>query len=209
MKKQESVRWLKWARELQSISQTGLAFCEDRYNRDRYTRLAEIASEIVAEHTSLNPDRLLKNFLDQPGYATPKVDVRGAIAQEGRILLVQERSDEKWCLPGGWADVGETPSEMVIREVWEESGFQVKATKLVGVWDANRAGVPLVFYHAYKIIFLCEVIGGTARESDETMGVDYFDFDDLPPLSEQRTHTRHLEEVRRHFADPLRTSYFE
>jgi 8-oxo-dGTP pyrophosphatase MutT (NUDIX family) len=120
------------------------------------------------------------------------------VIREGKVLLVQERADERWCMPGGWADVGEKPSEMVVREVWEESGFRVAAKKVIGVYDANRTGRPLEFYHAYKIVFLCDITGGEARPSNETLAVDFFSFDDLPPLSSNRTNEKHLADVLAH-----------
>jgi ADP-ribose pyrophosphatase YjhB (NUDIX family) len=202
-------RWLSWAREIQALSQTGLTYASSEYESLRYRRLAEIAAEIVQSHTGLSQERILESFLMQPGYATPKVDVRGAVVRDGQILLVQERVDERWTLPGGWADVGELPSEMVAREVWEESGFRVVARKVVGVYDANRGGRPLELYHAYKIVFLCEMTGGEARPSNETLAVGFFDFDDLPPLSTNRTHERHLVEVRAHLQDPSRPAAFD
>jgi ADP-ribose pyrophosphatase YjhB (NUDIX family) len=202
-------RWLEWAREIQSLSQTGLAFSESDYNTQRYRRLMEIAAEIVQSHTGLPREPVLQNFLAQPGYATPKVDVRGAVIHEGKILLVQECRDERWCMPGGWADVGDMPSEMVVREVWEESGFEVVPRKVVGVFDANRDGRPLEFYHAYKIVFLCEITGGEARPSDETLAVGFFAFDGLPPLSTNRTNERHLAEVLAHSRDHHRPTAFD
>ncbi|HDY69842.1 MAG TPA: NUDIX domain-containing protein, partial [Actinobacteria bacterium] len=117
--------------------------------------------------------------------------------------------DRKWCMPGGWADVGDNPSDMVAREVWEESGFEVVPRKVLAVFDANRSGRPLEFYHAYKIIFLCEIIGGRGRPSDETMDFGFFDFGDLPSLSDQRTDKRHLAEVRAHLADADRPAAFD
>jgi ADP-ribose pyrophosphatase YjhB (NUDIX family) len=112
-------------------------------------------------------------------------------------------------MPGGWADVGDLPSEVVAREVWEESGFRVVPRKVVGVFDANRSGRPLEFYHAYKVVFLCNLAGGQARTSHETLAVAFFDFDDLPPLSSNRTHGRHLAEVQAHLADPGRPAAFD
>jgi ADP-ribose pyrophosphatase YjhB (NUDIX family) len=202
-------RWLEWAREIQALGQTGLTYSEDDYNTQRYRRLMEIAAEIVQSHTELPKEPVLQGFLEQPGYATPKVDVRGAAIRDGKILLVQERSDERWCMPGGWADVGDLPSEMVIREVWEESGFQVVPKKVIGVYDANRGGIPLEFYHAYKIILLCEITGGKARPSSETLAVDFFSPDDLPPLSLARTNKRHLVEVFAHYQDHNRPAAFD
>lgn len=202
-------RWLEWAREIQALGQTGLTYSTSEYDTQRYQRLMEIAAEIVEKNTKLPKESLLENFQAQPGYATPKVDVRGAVVRDGEILLVQERSDECWCMPGGWADVGDLPSEVVVREVWEESGFNVVAKKVIGVYDANRSGLPLEFYHAYKILFLCELTGGQSRPSHETMSVGFFKFDDLPPLSLNRTNQRHLDEVVAHLRDLDRPAAFD
>jgi len=204
-----SPRWLEWVREIQALSQTGLTFTQNEYERERYRRLSEIAAEITANYAQISKAEWQKNFLAQPGYATPKVDVRGAIVRDGKVLLVQECSDERWCMPGGWADVGEMPSEMVVREVWEESGFQVAPEKIIGVYDANRTGRPMEFYHAYKIVFLCEITGGEARPSNETLAVDFFNFDHLPPLSSNRTNERHLAEVLAHCKDRTRPTAFD
>ncbi|MCL4474402.1 MAG: NUDIX hydrolase [Actinobacteria bacterium] len=205
----EMPRWLEWAREIQGLCQTGLAFASTDYETQRYTRLTEIAAEIVASHTGEERGELVKGFSAQPGYATAKIDVRGAVVRDGRILLVQERRDQHWCMPGGWADVGDIPSEMVAREVWEESGFEVAPRKVIAVYDANRGGRPLEFFHAYKIIFLCDIISGEPRVSDETMAVDFFSFDELPPLSWQRTSEKHLDEVRAHLEDECRPAAFD
>jgi len=202
-------QWLAWAREIQALSQIGLTFSNDDYDSIRYHRLREIAAEIIQTHAGLPKDKVLDSFQIQPGYATPKIDVRGAIFRDNRILLVQERSDENWCMPGGWADVGESPSQMVVREVKEESGFHVAPVKVIGVFDANRDGRPLEFYHAYKIVFLCRIIGGEAQTSNETKGVEFFDFDNLPPLSWSRTNDRHLAEIQAHLQDPNRPAFFD
>lgn len=201
--------WLEWAREIQSLCQTGLAFASNNYETQRYTRLNEIAAEIVASQTNESRETLVEVFSAQPGYATAKIDVRGAVVRDGKILLVQERRDERWAMPGGWADVGEIPSEMVAREVREESGFEVVPRKVAAVFDANRGGRPLEFFHAYKIIFLCDITGGEARASDETMDAAFFSFEELPPLSIQRTNEKHLAEVRAHLEDESRPAAFD
>jgi len=200
---------LEWSREIQALSQTGLTFSQTDYDVERYRRLSQLAAAMAAEASTLDHGVLEKIFLAQPGYATPKVDVRGAVIDDGKILLVQERMDERWCMPGGWADVGETPAEMVVREVWEESGFHVRPTKVIAVFDANRGGRPIEFFHAYKIIFACAITGGAARTSNETMALDFFSFDDLPPLSTARTNEAHLAEVRAHVADKNRPAAFD
>ncbi len=202
-------RWLQWAREIQALSQTGLHYTHDLYEMQRYQRLIEIAAEMVQNHTELPKEPMIENFSWQPGYATPKIDVRGAVVRDGKILLVQEKTDQRWCMPGGWGDVGEIPSEMVEREVLEESGFVVEPVKLIGVYDANRDGRPLQFFHAYKIIFLCEIISGFARPSEETLAVDFFDFNELPPLSSSRTNERHLADVLAHIKDGNKPAVFD
>ena len=121
-----SPRWLDWAREIQALSQTGLHYSENDYQRERYRRMSEIAAEIFAEHSQLAFEPLRDAFQAQIGYATPRVDVRGAVFDlNGRLLLVRERADGGWTMPGGWADVGDVPSEGAEREVWEEAGFRV------------------------------------------------------------------------------------
>jgi 8-oxo-dGTP pyrophosphatase MutT (NUDIX family) len=201
--------WLAWAREIQALSQSGLTYSTNEYERLRYQRLAEVAAEILQGYTGLSKEEALESFSMQPGYATPKVDVRGAVVRDDEVLLVQERVDGRWCMPGGWADVGDLPSEVAAREVWEESGFQVVPYRVVGVFDANRGGRPLAFYHAYKIIFLCRLVGGQAQPSHETAAVEFFAFDKLPPLSSNRTNERHLAEVRAHLRDPYRPVAFD
>ena len=156
MKNIPTPKWLEWVREIQQLCQTGLAFSESDYDSVRYKRLAEIAAEITALHSDLNKDALYKNFLAHPGYATPKVDIRAAIIRDNKILLVQEKTDNRWAMPGGWADVGESPSEAIIRETKEECGLTVKPVKIIGIYDANRDGRPLELFHAYKIVFFMQ-----------------------------------------------------
>jgi ADP-ribose pyrophosphatase YjhB (NUDIX family) len=202
-------QWIAWAREIQALCQTGLAFTKGAYDTERYTRLMEIAAEIVAAHSGLPAASVRESFLRQPGYATPKIDVRGAIVRGREILLVQEKVDSRWCLPGGWADVGDLPSAMVAREVEEESGLIVKASKVVGVYDANRLGEPIEFFHAFKIVFLCQTVGGIPRPGDETLDARFFSLDSLPELSSPRTDRRHLIEVFAHIDDPTRPTTFD
>jgi ADP-ribose pyrophosphatase YjhB (NUDIX family) len=201
-------KWLDLAREIQALGQTGLTYTKNEYDIQRYVRLLEISAEIVATYTDLEKEPVLQNFFSQPGYATPKIDVRGAVIRNGKILLVQERMDGKWAMPGGWADVGDLPSAMVEREVWEESGFTVKAQKVLAVYDANRIS-PMELYHAYKIIFLCSILEGEPTPSNETLAVDFFELEDLPPLSTSRTNERMLKEVFAHAENPNRATAFD
>ena len=209
MEENKIPQWLNWAREIQQLSQTGLAFAVTDYEKQRYKRLIEITTEIVEHHTSLEKEAVEKVMMKQPGYATPKIDIRAAVIKDDKILLVQERSDERWAMPGGWADVGDIPSEVAVREAKEESGYDVKPKKVIGVFDANRLGGQLEFFHAFKIVFLCELIGGEAATSYETQDVDFFNFNDLPPLSLNRTNDKHIKEIRAHMKNPQRSTHFD
>ncbi len=195
-------RWLEWAREIQALAQTGYHYSENEYQRERYHRLTEIAAEIISEHSELPFDPLLSTFNRQIGYATPRVDVRGAVLTDGKLLLVRERQDGGWTMPGGWADVGDVPSQAVEREVWEEAGLRVKARKVIGVYDANRVG-PLEIFHAFKVVFLCELLGGQPTPSSETSEVAYFGPDEIPALlSGERTKPRHISDAFKILMNP-------
>jgi ADP-ribose pyrophosphatase YjhB (NUDIX family) len=200
--------WMDWAREIFSLSQAGLTYSENPYDIERYKRLQEITAEMIASQSDMKKESALESFSMQAGYITPKIDVRGAVIRDGRILLVQERADGRWAMPGGWADIGNAPASVAEREVWEESGFRVQAERVVAVLDANRIE-PMEFYHAYKIIFLCKILEGEPRTSHETLAVNFFDPGELPPLSLFRTNEAMLREVFAHLQDPLRPTMFE
>lgn len=201
--------WLNWARTLQALAQTGLTFAENPFDRERYQTLHELAVEIFTTHTGQPTATIEQWFAVQPGYATPKVDVRGACFRDGQILLVREKSDGKWCLPGGWADVGDVPSQAAEREVREEAGFECAARKVIGVFDANRGGEPLAAFHAFKVIYLCDITGGGPNPDHEILEVGFFQRDALPPLSLNRTNETWLAECFAHLDNPVRPTAFD
>ncbi|HEX2979234.1 MAG TPA: NUDIX hydrolase [Anaerolineaceae bacterium] len=201
--------WLRWAREIQAIGQTGYHFSNNDFDRIRYQRLVELASEILAEYSQVPPKIYQELFSRETGYATPKVDVRAVVFQDDRILLVREKADGLWSLPGGYADINEAPSNMVEREVREESGFVVHARKITGVYEANHDRAPVQVYHAYKIIFLCDLLSGEAQTSEETLDVDFFPLDALPDLSPYRTNPRYIQEAYAHYRDGGRPAAFD
>jgi ADP-ribose pyrophosphatase YjhB (NUDIX family) len=209
MSDSKAPRWLEWAREIQALSQIGLYFSQNEHEEANYRRLQEIATEMIAQNTGMSESGLEQIFCAQPGYATAKIDVRGAVVRDGRILLVRERIDGLWCMPGGWADVGEMPSNMVKREVLEESGVEVRPTRIVGVFDANREGGHLELFHAYKVVFLCELLSGEPAPGTETLDAAFHDPEDPPALSPNRTNSRHLREVLAHLRDPGRQASFD
>lgn len=195
--------WLTIARELQAIAQTGLTFTQDRFDRLRYERLRELAAQLIAHGASSETEKVLDLLRAATGYATPKVDVRGAAFVDGRVLLVRELSDGLWTLPGGWADVNQSAAECVVREVWEESGFTARALKLAAVHDYRRGGHPYhALHYVYKMYFICEITGGVATPSNETSEVAFFERDALPPLSLGRTLPKQVERMFEHWQHP-------
>ncbi len=180
-------KWLEWAKELQALSQDGLHYSENVFDIQRFNRISEIAAEIMASNSGTDFSFIKDLFKMQEGHATPKVDVRGVIFKDAKILLVREKSDGGWTLPGGWADPNETPSSTVEREVLEESGFNVKVSKILAVLDRVKQGhVPPYPFHVYKLFFLCNLIGGRKQTSIETDEVDFFDEENIPHLSKAR-----------------------
>jgi ADP-ribose pyrophosphatase YjhB (NUDIX family) len=204
----KSPKWMDWAREIYSLSQAGITYSQNPYDIERYKRLQQITAEMIESQSEMDKEAILESFAMQAGYITPKVDVRGAVVRDRKVLLIQERADGKWAMPGGWADLGDSPASVAEREVWEESGFRVRAEKVVAVIDANRIE-PMEFYHAYKLIFLCSLLDGEPRTSYETLAVDFFDLNDLPPLSSYRTNDSMLQEVFAHVQDPQRPTAFD
>src|SRR6202040_1848008 len=143
---------------------------------------------MLAQGSGGDQDVILGILLEDKGYATPKVDVRGAAFVDGRVLMVREISDGRWTLPGGWADVNQSAAECVVREIAEESGFNARALKLAAVYDYQRSGHPPRHIDSiYKMFFICEITGGAARASDETSALAFFARNSLPPLSLIRT----------------------
>lgn len=204
--------WLLWAREIQATAQTGLAFCKDPYDIERYQALRGLAARILAAHTAMPAARIEALFATEQGYATPKVDVRGAVFDpEGRILLVREVQDHgRWTMPGGWADVNQTPAACVLREVTEESGYVARIVKLAAVWDRARQGHPPSPFSIVKLYFVCTLAGGAPSTSLETSGTGWFAETDLPTdLSRGRTLPHQLARMFAHWRQPELPTDFE
>jgi ADP-ribose pyrophosphatase YjhB (NUDIX family) len=204
--------WLLWAREIQALAQTGLSFTRDKYDRERYLQLRALAARIMAEYAGVEVQHVAALFGEQSGYATPKLDVRGAVFRDGRLLMVRETADSgRWTLPGGWADVNESPTECVAKEVREESGFEVRVDKLAAVWDrARHPHEPPYAFHIWKLFFLCSIVGGEARSGLETSEVAFFAEDELPAdLSTSRVLPAQLSRMFEHLRQPELPTEFD
>src|ERR1700756_1369571 len=191
---------LQWARKVQAIAQNGLTFSQDPFDRERFQQLQQLVTAILTTELQITPGQLQGLWLGDEGYATPKVDVRGAVFDQDKVLLVRERSDGQWTLPGGWVDIGDAPSFAVEREIREESGYLARAVKLAALYDRNNPahGHPPSILHIYKLFFLCELTGGEATTSSETDAVDFFPVNALPPLSIGRVGRGQIERMYQH-----------
>ncbi len=193
---------LRWARSLEAIARSGVTYTENPFDRGRFEAVREIAAELAAAVTDESPPTLLRRFADEYGYATPKIDMRGVVLDAGRVLLVREVGDERWTLPGGWADVGESPRQAIEKEILEEAGVTAGAVRVLAVYDRDFRGRSQWPAHAYKLYVLCEPVRGAPTGDDlETDAADYFDPGDLPPLS-FKTPPEHLASVLAIAADP-------
>ncbi|HZS88605.1 MAG TPA: NUDIX hydrolase [Chloroflexota bacterium] len=203
--------WLHWARKLQAAAQNGLTYSKDPYDIERYQAIWEVAAEMMARGSGVELIRVRDLLTGDVGHVTPKVDVRGAVFREGAMLLVREKSDGLWTLPGGWADVEESPSEAVVREVYEESGYRTRAVKLLAVYDRDRHGHTPMPFCCYKMFFHCALVdddtlgeaqaqrGGSFAEVDD---VGFFHEDELPRLSISRVTPAQLRRLFAHQRHP-------
>jgi len=183
MKKNE--KWLAWAVELQSLAQAGLTYGKDVFDRERYTRIREIAAEMVAHQGDMPLEKVEELFCNETGYQTPKLDTRAAIFREDKILLVKEK-DGKWSLPGGWVDIDVSVKENTIKEVKEEAGLDVTADLVIAVQDREKHNLPVYAHKICKVFVLCSVIGGSFRKNTEATESAYFSIDSLPELAEAK-----------------------
>jgi len=203
-------KWLTWAQRIQAIAQSGAQYTENPFDNERYHQLSRIAAEMMEENTQAKPGEVKMVFESQCGYATPKVDTRGVVFKDGKILLVRELQDAgRWTLPGGWVDINEPPSQAVEREVSEEAGKIVKAKKLLAIYDRNLHGHPPGVFHTYKLFFLCELLGETEIAPYETAEPTFFAPDDLPELSLARVTPGQIKRMFDHLRDPQLPTDFD
>jgi ADP-ribose pyrophosphatase YjhB (NUDIX family) len=200
--------WLEWIKQVYAIAQWGLTYAKDPFDLERYEVLRALSVNMMADFTRLDKARITDLFAHEVGYVTPKVDVRGVVFRDGKLLMVQENWDARWTLPGGWADVGLSPSEAVVKEVAEESGFEVRPVKVLAMLDKKFFAHPPSAYHIYKVFILCEITGGEARTSLESLAVNFYGEHEIPELSAHRVTPEQIELLFEHYRNPNRPTDF-
>ena len=204
IKKFMQPKWLEWAQQIQAVAQKGLIYSKNPYQVEDYKLLRNIAADIISTHSQIEQSEILDLLVKEIGYPTPKVGVAAAVFQDDKILLVKERSDGCWTLPGGFAEVGESPGEVAVRETFEESGYQTTPIKLFAVYDNNnnKHGHTPYPHGLYKLFFRCEIIGGSPTPSIETEDVDFFAEDNIPQLSIRRVTPIQITRIFEHYRNP-------
>ena len=187
--------WKEIALELLSLAQAGLAYSKDLYDIERFKRLKEISAHIMSDFAETDMEKMTALYNSEEGYLTPKVDIRAFVFKDNKLLMVKEKDDQKWSIPGGWADVGLSPAENAVKEVAEEAGLKVRPVRLLAVWDKRFHDHPPELFHVYKVIFLCEITGGTLASGFETSEARFFAEDEIPPLSTNRVTTGQIKFV--------------
>ncbi len=201
--------WLRWAQRVQAIAQTGLTYASDPYDRERYEELRTIAVAVAQGALALPEEEVRVSLAAGAGYPTPKVDVRAVVFRGEELLLVRERRSGRWTFPGGWADIGDTPSLAAERETLEESGYRVKASKVLALLDKSRHDHPVSTDYTYKVLIGCRFEGGEPVTSHEIDSVAFFARDARPDLDLDRTTRGQVELAWAHLDDPLRPTDFD
>ena len=184
---------VKWAMEIQSLAQAGLAYTNNVYDIERYERLREISAEIIEEKSNIKLEKVKDLFCNETGYQTPKIDTRAVIFKNDKILLTHENNGT-WSLPGGWCDVLESVGSNTIKEVKEETGLDVETIKIISIQDRNKHNKPIYAYGVCKIFVLCNIIGGEFASNIETTEIKYFSLDEIPSnLAEEKTNREQIE----------------
>jgi len=179
-------KWLEWAAKLQSIAQAGLTYSENQYDIDRYQQIRRLSVDILHEYTGISHQKIKDLFASETGYQTPKVDIRASVFKDNKILLVKEKIDGAWSLPGGWADVNTSVGESAVRECLEEAGAHVKPRRIIAIHEADRHFDFPYPYTIYKIFVECELIESNFSDNTETLEAGFFPINSLPPLSTER-----------------------
>ncbi len=201
--------WLEWIKQVHAVARWGLTYAKDPFDLERYEVLLKLSVAMMADFAQLDTTRIENLFANEVGYLTPKVDVRGVVFEEGKLLMVQEKWDGRWTIPGGWADIGLSPAEVAAKEVQEEAGLIVKPVKMLAMLDKKFYPHPASPYHIYKVFMRCEIVSGEISTGLESQGVGFFSPDQLPELSSHRVTHEQITMLFQHYHDPHRPTDFD
>ncbi|MDH6306929.1 ADP-ribose pyrophosphatase YjhB (NUDIX family) [Parabacteroides sp. PF5-5] len=198
------------AQRIRALSQTGLTYSLSEYDTERYEELLDISNQIVSLSTGIDPESINALYIPLKEYATPKVDIRAVVFNEkDEILLVKEKADGLWALPGGWSDVGYSPKEVAQKEVKEETGLDVTPVRLLAVMDMSKHSHPAIPFYIYKFFILCEQIGGEFTETFDILNKGFFDINKLPPLSLERVLPQQIKMMSEYYKTNANTVYLD
>lgn len=200
---------IDWAMELQALAQAGLFYTQDAFDRERFTRIRQIAGEMMAQKAGVSLSVVEGLFCNERGFQTPKLDTRAAVFQQGRILLVKEQQGEEWSLPGGWVDVNQSVAGNAAKETLEEAGLVVQPQRIIALHDRNRHNVPRFAYGVTIVFVLCSLVGGSFQPNHETCASGFFPRDGLPPLSLARNTPQQVDMCFQAHQDPHWQTVFE
>lgn len=185
---------IEYLKRVQAMAKTGLTYTKDAYDLERYEELRDMTNGLLAKLSETPLDNIETQFANlEDDYPTPKIDVRAVVIQDGKLVLVREKADGKWAMPGGWCDIGYTVAENAVKEVAEETGLEVEAKRVLAVWDKKCHQHPDDLHYVYKICLLCEVTGGMLQPGHEVLDAGFFSLSQLPELSEPRNTNRQIE----------------
>ncbi len=196
-------------KKIQAIAFAGLEYCENDFDRERYVELKKLSQQLFAELTDTSIEKIENLFANEVGYQTPKVDVRAVVFKENKILMVKEKIDGRWSIPGGWADIGHSPSEIAIKEAKEEAGAEVRPVRLLAVIDKLKHDYPISPFHIYKLFIQCELLNDAISSGTETSDVNFFSIENLPPLSAARITEEQISMLFRLWENPSEQVVFD
>ena len=205
----EEKKWLEIAKKLQSIAQAGLEYSKDKYDLERFEEIRKLSIDIMENYTDMEREKIKNLFAGETGYQTPKIDIRAAIFHENKILMVKEKLDNKWSLPGGWADIDLSIRENLIKEAMEEAGAKIIPERILAVYDRNRNTNMLFPHSVYKIFVQCKYLESSFVENIETEETGFFSADNLPELSETRNTELQIKMCFKHKDSRLHEPYFD
>ena len=201
---------LEISKRINALAEIGLTYAESPYDTERYEELRSISRQMMSEIIGQPVPAIEGFFLNEREYKTPKVDVRAVVFDEQeRLLLVREKVDGLWSLPGGWADIGFSPSEVAAKEVYEETGLTVKPKRLIAVYDKKYHPHPPHLDYVYKMFIGCKLLGGELRTAFDTLDAGFFAENSIPALSKERVTPGQIGIMFEYHRDPYLPAIFD